>query len=229
MRMLQQGNTLRYGVVCTARNALAAIFVIIASAAAAFADQKTLVAFGDSLTQGFGLPADQGFVPQLQAWLTHQGVDVTVINAGVSGDTTTGGKARIDWTLAEPADAIIVALGGNDVLRALPPEDAKANLTHILTAAQDKGLEVLLVGTQAPGNYGPDYKATFEGLYPALADQFSVPLYPSFFAAFSGQADVPAELTGFIQPDGLHPNALGVQRIVDHMGPFVLALIAVSD
>lgn len=214
----------RYGAKWCYRNALGLFFIVCAGMV--HADQKVVIGFGDSLTQGYGLPADDGFVPNMQQWLAEQGADVRMINAGVSGDTTAGGKARIDWTLAEPADAIIVALGGNDLLRGLPPEQAKANLDHILNMATARGLDVLLVGMQAPGNFGPAYKAAFDGMYPELATKYDVALYPSFFAAFLGEGDVPAQLGDYVQSDGLHPSAKGVDRIVKHMGPYVLRLIS---
>ncbi len=214
---------MRYGARGWVCNVCSIIFAVWAGTAVA--DQKVIIGFGDSLTQGYGLPAEQGFVPQMQDWLTDQGASVRMINAGVSGDTTAGGKARIDWTLAEPADAILIALGGNDLLRGLPPEAARDNLDHIVKAAADKGLDILLIGMQAPGNYGPEYKKAFDQIYPDLADQYGAVLYPSFFAAFGDQANRPAELSQYLQADGIHPNADGVARIVGDMGPYVLDLI----
>lgn len=119
------------------------------------AEPVTIAALGDSLTQGFGLPPEDGLVPQLQRWLEANGAEVTLINAGVSGDTTAGGLARIDWTLTDEVDALIVALGGNDVLRGIAPEAVRANLDGILTKATARDLPVLLVGTEAPQNFGP--------------------------------------------------------------------------
>jgi acyl-CoA thioesterase-1 len=138
----------------------------------AFAEEVTVVALGDSLTQGYGLIEEDGFVPQLQAWLQARGADVVVENHGVSGDTTAGGLARIGWALGDHVDALIVALGGNDLLRGLPPEASRANLDGILAEAEARGLPVLLIGLEAPGNYGPDYKAAFDAMYPELADQY---------------------------------------------------------
>ncbi|MGV6838798.1 MAG: arylesterase [Planktomarina sp.] len=221
--MLRFIDTLGYGVARLARNACLALLCVFSPVVAGA--QQVVIGFGDSLTQGYGLPQDQGFVPQMESWLNANGADVRMINAGVSGDTTAGGKARIDWTLAEPADAIIIAFGGNDLLRGLPPEAAKENLDYILNAATSKGLRILLVGMTAPGNYGPDYKEAFDSMYPDLAAQYDVALYPSFFAAFEGMADVPGQLGDLIQPDGLHPSAKGVQSIVAHMGPYVLDVL----
>ncbi len=189
------------------------------------AEPVTLVAFGDSLTQGFGLPAPEGFVPKLETWLQDQGADVTLVNAGVSGDTTAGGLARIDWTLSSEADAMILALGGNDVLRGLPPAEAKANLDGILQKTQAQGIEVLLVGITVPGNFGPDYQTAFRALYPALADTYDTPLYPDFLAPITGIADRTQALRDYMQPDGIHPNAAGVDLVVAAMGPAVLELL----
>jgi acyl-CoA thioesterase I len=187
----------------------------------------TLVALGDSLTAGYGLAPEDGFVPQLQAWLTAQGQDVVVVNAGVSGDTTAGGLSRLDWTLTPDVTAMIVTLGGNDLLRGIDPANSRANLDGILKGAKAKGVRVLLVAMQAPGNYGPDYKATFDAIYPELAAEYQLPLYPGFFAALTdgGPAD-PAKLAPFLQADGLHPNPEGVKRIVAGIGPAVLDLLA---
>ena len=200
-------------------------FALAAPSAPAAAEDLTLVALGDSLTQGYGLPVDEGFVPQLQAWLRAQGAAVTVVNAGVSGDTTAGGRARIDWTLTPEVDALIVALGGNDLLRGLDPATSRANLDAILSAAGARGLPVLLVGMQAPGNYGPAYKAAFDAMYPELAETHGAALADSFFGPLMEQGDDPAALRAFMQPDGIHPNADGVARIVEGLGPQVLALL----
>jgi acyl-CoA thioesterase-1 len=188
----------------------------------------TIVALGDSLTQGYGLPQAEGLVPQLQDWLRAQGLDATVINAGVSGDTTAGGLARVDWTLTPEVDAMIVALGGNDFLRGIDPRVSRENLRGILSAAAAKGVKVLLVGLQASGNYGPEYKAAFDAMYPELAAEFAIPLLPSIFAGIEEAAggDLAAARAAFMQADGIHPNAEGVARIVSVLGPAVMDLVA---
>lgn len=193
--------------------------------APAWAAPVTIVALGDSLTAGYGLAPEQGFVPQMQAWLTAQGRDVTLINAGVSGDTTAGGLSRLDWSLTPETQALIVELGGNDVLRGLPPAEARANLEAILQGAKARGLPVLLIGMQAPGNYGPDYKAAFDAIYPELAQTYGATYAPSFFAPLmEGQTD-PAALQGLMQADGIHPNAAGIEKIVAGLGPAVIELL----
>lgn len=205
--------------------ALCAIMVLWG--AAAQADEVVIAALGDSLTQGFGLPVEEGFVPQLQGWLDAQGVQVRLINAGVSGDTTAGGLARVGWTLTPEVDGMIVALGGNDLLRGLDPAQARGNIEGILQAADGAEVEVLLVGMEAPGNYGPDYKAQFDALYPELADAYGTGFLESFFTGLvvEGEDMNPAALQQWFQSDGIHPNAAGVARIVEGIGPEVLALI----
>lgn len=191
-----------------------------------WAQTVTIAALGDSLTQGYGLPAEDGFVPQLQSWLDDQGQDVEVINAGVSGDTTAGGLSRVAWTLTPDVDAMIVTLGGNDLLRGLDPTVSRENLTGILQAADAAGVDVMLVGMQAPGNFGPEYKAAFDAIYPELAGQFDTVFAESFFEGLGGAGADPAAIRAFMQADGIHPNADGVLRIVEALGPQVQALIA---
>ena len=205
------------------RNGAAALFVTLGTVTAVSADQITIAALGDSLTQGYGLPPAQGFVPQLQDWLRAEGLEVEVLNAGVSGDTTAGGLARIDWTLTPEVDALIVALGGNDLLRGIDPATSRANLSGILERAG--GLPVLLVGMEAPGNYGPEFKQAFDAMYPELAEQFGATLAPSFFEGFEMEEADLAAARDLMQADGIHPNAEGVARIVEALGPRVLALV----
>lgn len=191
----------------------------------AAAEPAQVVALGDSLTAGYGLAEGEGFVPQLQAWLAANGSKAVVQNAGVSGDTTAGGLARLDWALAPEADALIVTLGGNDMLRGLPPAEARANLDGILAKAQAKGLPVLLVGMQAAGNWGPAYKAEFDAIYPELAANHRVLLADSFFGPLLKGTSDPAALAPWMQADGIHPNAEGVKLIVAGLGPKVLELV----
>ena len=207
------------------RKAIAGIVLILAQGAQA--QELVIAALGDSLTQGYGLPKAQGFVPQLESWLDAHGGDVQLINAGVSGDTTAGGLARIDWTLTPEVDGLIVTLGGNDLLRGLDPGQARANISGILQAAAKAEVEVLLIGMEAPGNYGPDYKAQFDAIYPELADQYGTQYMNSFFAGLTQEENTadPAALRAYFQADGIHPNAEGVARIVDRVGPEVLGLV----
>lgn len=203
-----------------------ALTMLLVLSAPAFAAGPDIVALGDSLTAGYGLSPDEGFVPQLQRWLDAHGAAATVVNAGVSGDTTAGALARIDWALTPGAKAMIVTLGGNDLLRGLPPEEARANLDAILKKADAAGLPVLLVPMAAPGNYGPDYKAAFDAIYPDLAKAHGAILGPPFLGPILAQPDRQAASTALMQADGLHPNAKGVALVVEALGPEVLALIA---
>nr|WP_240611082.1 arylesterase [Oceaniglobus ichthyenteri] len=198
---------------------------LLVSAAPGTAQTVTIAALGDSLTQGYGLPQGDGFVPQLEAWIEAEGGDVTIVNAGVSGDTTAGGLARVDWTLTPEVDAMIVALGGNDLLRGIDPAASRANLDGILQKAQERDLPVLLVGMIAPGNYGPEFKAGFDAIYPDLAQTYGTLYAPSFLAALEAFEDRQATVRTYLQPDGIHPNAQGVQLIVEDLGPKVLELM----
>ncbi len=201
-----------------------AALLLVLSCAPVRAEDITLLALGDSLTQGYGLPEEAGFVPQMQGWLRDHGAAVRVINAGVSGDTTAGGAARVGWSLSEDVDAMILALGANDMLRGIDPRISRENLAEILQVAQDADLPVLLIGFQAPGNLGEDYRREFDAIYPDLAAQFEVAFAPNFFA---GLADLgPADWPSYFQPDRIHPNAKGVALITAALGPAVLELMS---
>ncbi|HEX7200063.1 MAG TPA: arylesterase [Dongiaceae bacterium] len=198
---------------------LLGVMVQVASAEAA---PVKILALGDSLTAGFGLPPGQGFVPQLQKALKDSGIDAEVQDGGVSGDTTAGGLARLDWALAENPKVVIVELGANDALRGLDPAQARSNLSAILAklTAQHRG--VLLAGMLAPPNLGSDYGAAFNAIYPDLARQYGVVLYPFFL---DGVAANPA----LNQPDGLHPTAAGVAIIVKRLLPSLRQVIAKAE
>ena len=184
-----------------------------------------MLALGDSLTEGYGLPPEQGFVPQMQAWLAGKGADVALINAGVSGDTTAGGLSRVEWSLTPEVDALIVNLGGNDLLRGIDPAISRANLDGTLAGAKAKVLPVLLVAQNAPGNYGADYKTAFDAIYPDLARQYSAILSKPYFLPLVDPATGMPKAE-FMQPDATHPNAKGVALILDALGPDVLQLLA---
>jgi acyl-CoA thioesterase-1 len=183
------------------------------------AREVRILALGDSLTAGFGLPRSEGFVAQLQAALRGRGIPATVLDAGVSGDTSAGGRARLDWALADRPDVAIVALGGNDLLRAIDPANTYANLNDIITRLKGRNIPVLLAGMLAPRNLGAEYVAAFDGAYQRLAREHDVIFYPFFL---DGVAADPA----LNQPDGIHPNARGVAVMVERLLPAVEALIA---
>jgi len=206
------------------RTFAAVALVLSVAAGAAQAEPVTIAALGDSLTQGYGLSQAEGFVPQLQDWLDEAGLEAELINAGVSGDTTAGGLARVAWTLTDDVDAMIVALGGNDFLRGIDPANSRANLRGILEAAAEADVEVLLVGLESGPNYGEDFKQAFNTMYPDLAEEFGTALFPDFFEGLQEAADG-ADLAAFMQQDGLHPNARGVSAIVAAIGPAVADLV----
>ena len=207
----------------------AAVAVWFACAAVAQAPETQILALGDSLTQGYGLIEDEGFVPQLRSWLAERGHDVRLINGGVSGDTTAGGLARVEWSLTPGVEAMIVALGGNDLLRGLPPEAARANIKGILEVAKAQGVKVLLVGLYAPGNYGAEYKRAFDALYPELAKEYDTLYFPDFFEGLRQAGATASNNRAFMQGDAIHPNAKGVQEIVSAIGPAVEELIARAE
>ena len=215
-----------YGAIRAVRNGLLVTLLLVGAAAA---EPVTVVALGDSLTAGYGLAdQSQGLVPVLEGWLKARGHDVAVQNAGVSGDTTAGGLARIGWALGPEADALIVTLGGNDLLRGIDPATSQANLEGILKEAATRKLPVLLVAMKAPGNFGPEYKAAFDGMYGALSAQYGALLADDFFgglrAAGADPSD-PASMAAFMQADGIHPNPEGVKLIVEGLGPKVEELL----
>ena len=218
----------RYGLIYRFCNALALILFCTMvqaggqSEAPAENPSKTVVAFGDSLTQGYGLPAESGFVPQLDAWLAGQGSQVRMINAGVSGDTTAGGLARLDWTLVEPVDLVIVNLGSNDMLRGLDPGLVNENLNQILEKLEAQSITTLLVGHLGPLNYGADYKEQYDQAFQELAARYDVEFYPFYFETLMASDGVTPDLHNYFQEDGLHPNADGVAAVVADMGPYVL-------
>ena len=197
--------------------AAVAIFALAAVPGAA-AEPIRLLAIGDSLTAGYGLATDESFPVQLESALRDRGYDITVINAGVSGDTTAGGLARLDWALSDAPDLVLVELGANDGLRGLDPNDTRRNLAAILEALSERGMPTLLAGMYAPPNLGREYGEVFNALYPDLAETYSVPLYPFFLEGVAAD-------TSLNQADGLHPNGAGVMVIVENILPAVITLI----
>ena len=177
-----------------------------------------LTILGDSLTAGYGLAPAEAFPTQLEKRLRASGNDVSVINAGVSGDTTAGGRARLAWLLAEKPDAVLVELGGNDALRGLDPQQTRANLAAILERLCEEKIPVLLAGMRAPRNLGRGYTEPFDGLFPELAEQYGVLFYPFFLAGVAGKPELN-------QLDGIHPTAQGVAVIVERLLPLVEKLI----
>ncbi len=232
MRIILGGVLPRYGVRAVAdklrRSILPALFTLAAavSVAPAAAEPVRIAMLGDSLTQGYGLVAAEGIVPQLQAWLAARGHDVVMINAGVSGDTTAGGLSRLDWTLADDPDAMIVALGGNDLLRGIDPAASRANLAAILARLAEAEVPVLLAGMPAPGNFGPEFREAFAAMYPALAEEFGALLHPDLLGPITARLMAGQGIDDLMQADRIHPNAAGVRALVEALGPAVEALLA---
>jgi acyl-CoA thioesterase I len=177
-----------------------------------------MVAFGDSLTAGLGLPANQAFPVRLQKALESKGIKVDMINAGVSGDTTSGGRDRLDWSIPEGTDAVILELGANDAMRGTDPNVTRAALSDILTRLKARKIAVLLCGMLAPPNYGADYAARFNAIYPELSKTFGVPLYAFFLEGVAADSRLN-------QKDGIHPTAEGVDAIVQNILPTVEAFL----
>jgi acyl-CoA thioesterase-1 len=177
-----------------------------------------MVVLGDSLSAGLGLSANDAFPAKLQKALKDKGINVDMTNAGVSGDTSSGGRGRLDWSVPEGTEAVILELGANDALRGTDPAVTRSALSDILTRLKARGIAVLLCGMVAPPNYGSDYSARFNAIYPDLAKSFAVPLYPFFLEGVAADA-------GLNQADGIHPTAAGVDVIVKNILPTVQAFL----
>ena len=189
-------------------------------------DSITILIMGDSLVQGFGLAQNDGLVNQLESALLDKGINVDLINGGVSGDTTAGGLARLEWSLTDDIDGVVVSLGANDMLRGFPPKHTKDNLTQIIQKLKDRDLPVLLVGIRSIENYGKEYKLKFESIYAELTKEFGLILYPDLLSPILNQDNV--QLEKYYQADKLHPNADGVLLIVDGLIPFLIELIELT-
>jgi acyl-CoA thioesterase-1 len=182
------------------------------------AEPYRVVGFGDSLMAGFGLAPGEAFPEKLQAALRAKGHDVVIGNAGVSGDTTSGGLSRLDWSVPDGTQLVILELGANDMLRGLPPEATEENLDKMIVRLKNRGMKVLLAGMRAAPNLGPDYVEAFDHLYARLAEKHRIPLYPFFLDGVIAER-------GFLLDDGMHPNAAGVDRMVERILPEVEKLI----
>lgn len=221
--MAMMGLHAGYGLFPRWRNAALAFAVTLVTLAAlaappALAASIKLLALGDSLTAGYNLPADASFPAQLERALREKGVQATVINAGVSGDTTAGGLARLDWALADKPSHALVALGANDMLRGLSPDEARTNLDKIITRLKQEKVKVMLVGMLAAPNLGAEYGRRFNAIFPDLAKKHEVPLYPFFL-------DEVANNPKLNMGDGIHPNREGVATMVRKMLPQILGFL----
>ena len=188
------------------------------SAGSAFAEPIKLVGFGDSLMAGYQLPASDAFPVKLEAALKAKGYDVEIANAGVSGDTSSGGLARLDWSVPDGTKGVILELGANDALRGIAPEETEKNLDAMLTRLKERGIAVLLAGMLAPPNMGTDYEKRFNGIYQRMAEKHGVALYPFFLDGVAAQADLQID-------DGMHPNPAGVDVMVAKILPTAEAFL----
>ena len=186
--------------------------------APASAQALRIVAFGDSLIAGFGLRANEAFPAQLENALKKRGHDVAIVNAGVSGDTTSGGLARLDWSVPDGTEALILVLGANDMLRGMEPELARKNLDEMIGRLKARKIEVLLAGMRAAPNMGADYAAKFDSIYASLAKQHDILIYPFFLDGVAGEREMNLN-------DGIHPTPKGVSLIVERIMPMVESLI----
>ena len=202
---------------------LVVILTLLLAPAWAAADPARVVVFGDSLTRGFGLPTGQGFVPALSRWLVEEGAEVRLVNAGLSGDTTYGGRVRIGWALRDGADAVIVELGGNDMLLGMPPERTEKNLDAIITRAKAGGRPVLLLGIHPTGG-AEAWRARWRAIWPRLAARHDILVVPDLYA---GIRAIPApRRRAYLQRDGIHASPRGVATMVELAGPKVLELLS---
>ena len=190
----------------------------------AYSDQKVFI-LGDSLTHGFGLPEEEGLVNQLTNWFFGEGLEVTFINGGVSGDTTAGGLARLSWSLTNDVSALVVALGSNDVLRGFPPEVTKENLSAMIEIAESNKIPVLLIGTYAPGNYGEQYKLDFDAIFTDLVEEKNLAYIDSYLTPMLDHVENGKDVSYLFQADGLHPNPAGVEVIVEYISPQILRFL----
>ncbi len=199
---------------------LAAIVVWFISLSPVLAEPHQIVGFGDSLMAGYGLNPGESFPEKLEKALRAKGHDVVIGNAGVSGDTTSSGLSRLDWSVPDGTDLVILELGANDMLRGVSPDITEKNLDEMVSRLKARNIAVLLAGMRAAPNLGPDYAAAFDGIYSRLAEKYGLPLYPFFL-------DGVAADRSFLLEDGMHPNAVGIDRMVERFLPAVEKLLAV--
>jgi len=201
------------------KRVILAIALILALPAAAIADTYRIVGFGDSLMAGYQLSPGESFPEKLEAALKAKGHDVVIANAGVSGDTSSGGLARLDWSVPDDTDLVILELGANDMLRGIAPEITARNLEAMVARLKARDVDVLLAGMVAAPNLGAAYGDAFNAIYPKLAEKHGLQLYPFFLDGVAAQAQL-------LLADGMHPNAQGVDRMVEGLLPMVEAKLA---
>ena len=208
----------KYGLFSVVSKTIILLFVFSSFAHAD--SQIRILMLGDSLTQGYGLEEKKGLVPKLQNWLSTNNVEVLLINGGVSGDTTLGGFERLDWLLTPNINGVVVALGGNDLLRGFDPKFTKKNLQAIFKNLKSKGINSVIVGTISPINYGPQFKKEYDAIYPSLARDYNLSYIDSLFSPLIDKKTQKISVN-LLQADGIHPNEKGVEAIVNYIGPVI--------
>jgi acyl-CoA thioesterase I len=199
-------------------SAVAAVILLVIVTRPALAEPVSIVGFGDSLMAGYELPQGEGFTDKLETALRTRGHDATVINAGVSGDTTSGGLSRLDWSVPDGTDLVILELGANDMLRGVSPAAAEQNLEEMILRLRDRGVDVLLVGMYAAPNLGADYQEAFNAIYPRLAEKHELPLVPFFLEGVAGNPEMQLG-------DRMHPNGDGIDLMVENVLPVLEPLL----
>jgi acyl-CoA thioesterase-1 len=202
--------------------ALALIGMLLAAAAPARAEPLQIVAFGDSLMAGYGLSPGESFPERLETAMRARGHDVVIANAGVSGDTTSGGLARLDWSVPDGTNLVILELGANDMLRGVPTDITRKNLAEMIARLQSRGIGIILAGMRAAPNLGAEYQALFDAIFPDLAAEYGLPLYPFFLEGVAAQEQ-------YLLGDGMHPNAAGIDVMVANFLPAIEAMLAVGS
>ena len=208
----------KYGLFSVVSKTIILLFVFSSFAHAD--SQIRILMLGDSLTQGYGLEEKKGLVPKLQNWLSTNNVEVLLINGGGSGDTTLGGFERLDWLLTPNINGVVVALGGNDLLRGFDPKFTKKNLQAIFKNLKSKGINSVIVGTISPINYGPQFKKEYDAIYPSLAREYNLSYIDSLFSPLIDKKTQEISVN-LLQADGIHPNEKGVEAIVNYIGPVI--------
>ena len=199
-----------------------ACLAVFSMTVTARAEPTKIVGFGDSLMAGYGLDAGQGFPEKLEKALRDKGHDVVITNAGVSGDTTSGGLSRLDWSIPDGTQLVILELGANDMLRGIGPDITEKNLDAMISRLKERNIPVLLAGMRAAPNLGPDYQAAFDAIYPRLAERYGATLYPFFLDGVAADPKL-------VQEDGLHPSAKGIDIMVGRILPVLEKLIAANS
>lgn len=218
MQNLSRPSTLLVPILAALSLVMMLVLMVAPTKAASDDTPIKIITFGDSLSAGYQLAQGQGFSDQLQKALDESGAKTKIVNAAVSGDTTSTGLARLDWSIPDDTDLVILELGANDALQGLPLDRTKANLEAMIKRLQERNIAILLAGMRAPPNMGPDYVGEFDAIYPKLAKSFNIPLYPFFLEGIAANPALNLK-------DGIHPNEQGIAVLVKNIAPYVLSIV----